>query len=451
MKRNLKKLSLLLLCLLLVVAMLAGCASGEEGAAPSQDADGSTPKPAPDASTPEPAPADDVTLELATTWTGDRKAALDAVLAEFTTESGITVEVTTPGDQFETVMKTRMGSQNLPDLWETHGWSVARYSEYLTPLNDQPWYSRIDESILPVITDGSGNIYVAPLTIGVNTITYSKDAFDAAGVKAADIRTWDDFDAACKKLLDVGITPIHFGNKDGEVAQLAEAIPPTYLTNEDVADNQADNLKNGTFDFDTYWTPISQQVSDWFDKGYFNVDILSAGAEAGAQEMGAGTVGMKFGGSGNIGTARTYNPDANLGILAVPSVAADGKSSLSMGEGNCYGIWKDTEHPEEAKQLLDYLARAETVSKLATASGDLPGFSDVENPDDYITQVFRETQDAFSGDLVYIPLFDREYMPSGMWDDLTNGFTEIFTSPGEAGVAASVKLLAEAYEAKMVQ
>ena len=57
-------------------------------------------------------------------------------------------------------MKTRMASQDLPDVFETHGWSVARYSEYLMPLNEESWASRIDEAILPVISDKNDNIYV---------------------------------------------------------------------------------------------------------------------------------------------------------------------------------------------------------------------------------------------------------------------------------------------------
>ena len=50
-------------------------------------------------------------------------------------------------------MKTRMASGDLPDIWVTHGWSVMRYSEYMEPLEDQDWYSQIDESLLPSITD----------------------------------------------------------------------------------------------------------------------------------------------------------------------------------------------------------------------------------------------------------------------------------------------------------
>lgn len=390
-----------------------------------------------------------VSLEMATTWTGDKKDVLEKIVGEFTDETGIEVELVSPGDSYETVMKTRMASNDLPDLWETHGWSVARYSEYLMPLNDQEWMSRVDEAIKPVITDKEGNIFVLPLTMGINTISYSQDALRAAGVKAEDIRTWDDFEAACDQLKEKGITPIYVGNSDGtSIAQLAEAVPPTYLTNDDVEDNQGDALKDGTFDFETYWTPVAERIDSWMQKGYFNVDISTSDNEAGCRAVGLGEAGFIFGGSNNITTARTYNPEAEMGILPAPGLTDDAKSSLSMGEGSCYGVWKDSENRDEALQLLEYLSDKEIVSELATAGGDLPAFTDADNSEDYLTKVFRKTTEDFDGDLLYVPLFDREYLPNGMWDDLGNSLTEIILSPGNA-VESSTASLAAAYQEKL--
>ncbi|MDR2373354.1 MAG: extracellular solute-binding protein [Bifidobacteriaceae bacterium] len=389
-----------------------------------------------------------VTLEVATTWTAERADALTEILKGFTEETGIKVELVTPGDQYETVMKTRMGSGDLPDLWETHGWAVARYSEYLSPLNDQAWVDRLDPAIEPIVTGKDGNVYALPLTMGINTISYSKDAFDSAGVKAEEIRTWNDFEAACDKLLEAGITPIFIGNKTGDSAQLGEALPPTYLTNEGAPDNQAAALKDGTFSFAEHWKPISEQVLRWLKAGYFNVDILTADNEAGTKAMGAGKAAFMFGGSNNIKFALTFSPDANLGLLPAPSAADGAPSSLSMGEGSAYGVWKDTEHPDEARKLLDYLAQADVVSQIATAAGDLPGFADVPQGDDKVTEYFRTAQTQFEGDLQYIPLFDREYLPSGMWDDLTNSFTQILTDGTQEGVDDSIATLDAGYQEK---
>ncbi|MUH60111.1 ABC transporter substrate-binding protein [Bifidobacterium canis] len=387
-------------------------------------------------------------VELMTTWTGDRLTELKNILAAYTKESGVQVQVISPGDQYETVMKTRMASRDMPDVFETHGWSLERYKEYLTPLNDQSWASNIDEAIKPVITDDSGNVYVAPLTMSINTIVYNRTVFRNAGVDAAKIRTWDDFEDACAKIKSKGVTPIFIGNKSGDVAQLAEAIPPTMLTNSSVKNNQAKALKDGTFDFTKYWTPISQMVSKWNANGFFNVDLLTADNDAGVKKLGQGSAAMMFGGSNNITQARSYTPDADLGILSAPAAQQGGKNSLSMGEGMCFGVWKDSKVSDKAKALLTYLAQPKIDSRIATVSGDVPALSNVKNDSDYVAKCLSETKKMFGDDLEYIPLFDRAYLPNGMWDDLTNSFTDIFTSPGAKGVDESVQVLARTYQQK---
>jgi raffinose/stachyose/melibiose transport system substrate-binding protein len=113
-------------------------------------------------------------------------------------------------------------------------------------------------------------------------------------------------------------------------------------------------------------------------------------------------------------------------------------------------MWKDTTYPEESKKFLEYLSQVENCEKVATSSGDIPGLKDVKNEDAYITQAFREAQTMYKGDIEYVPLFDREYLPSGMWDDLGVGMTKLIMEPGKA-VKDSVEYLQDAYNNKMIK
>lgn len=392
-----------------------------------------------------------VVLEWETTATSEKIPTYEEIIADFTAQTGIEVELVTPGSDYETVMKTRMASGDLPDIWETHGWSVVRYSDYLAPLNDAAWFDRVDESILPVISDKEDNIYCLPLTVAINTITYNKAVFEKAGVDAYGILTWEDFGQACEKIKAAGITPIYCGNKDSStIAQLCESIPPAFLTLSCVEDNQAAALKDGSFDFGTYWTPIAEMVDEWMRAGYFNEDILTSDNDAACQALANDECGMVFGGGNNILFAQTYNPDVKLGYLAGPGVEQDDDCFLSMTEGTCVGMWKDSEHPEECRQFLDYLARQDICEKVATASGDIPGLKDVANEEANTTIALRETQKAYEGHIEYVPLFDREYLPSGMWDDLGVGMTKIIMDPGNA-VEECTSYLQDAYDNKMAQ
>ena len=56
-----------------------------------------------------------------------------------------------------------------------------------------------------------GKVVGVPFEIGEVAFYYNKKLFEKAGVKAEDIKTWDDFLGAVKKLKAAGITPIVVG------------------------------------------------------------------------------------------------------------------------------------------------------------------------------------------------------------------------------------------------
>lgn len=395
--------------------------------------------------------ASDVVLEVETSWTANQLEVLQGLMDDFTAESGIAVELIAPGDDYEGVMKTRMASGDLPDLWETHGWSTTRYSEYLEPLNDEAWVSKIDSSMKKTVTDAGGNIYVAPLSIDPASICYNKKVFEEAGVDASAIRTWTDFEAACDKISAVGKVPVYVGGKTASnIANLFEVTAPGFLTNEDVAENQGAALLDGSFNWETNWTPIAQMFDNWQQKGYFNKDILTASDDAAIQALANGEAAIVFSGNHTITQALSYNPEVTLGIMPVPSPYKGGKVYVSSGEGTCYGMWKDTEYPEECKKLLTYLASDVVSEKIATINGKIPAMEGVQNEGAYVTNEFNAVMDTFGEELIFIEYFDRVYLPSGMWNDMGVSGNEIFMAPGK-GVEKCVESIKMAYEEKIVQ
>ena len=56
-----------------------------------------------------------------------------------------------------------------------------------------------------------GKVVGVPFEVGEVAFYYNKKLFEKAGVKAEDIKTWDDFLGAVKKLKAAGITPIVVG------------------------------------------------------------------------------------------------------------------------------------------------------------------------------------------------------------------------------------------------
>ena len=104
------------------------------------------------------------------------------------------------GDDYENTIKTRMASNSLPDIFETHGWSILRYKEYLLDLRDEPWVSDYDNSALGVIQDEDGSIYVLMVSELVNGTLVNLEVCEAAGVDPYEIKTWQQFTEACAKI-----------------------------------------------------------------------------------------------------------------------------------------------------------------------------------------------------------------------------------------------------------
>ena len=187
MKKRWKAMISLGLATVVTAGRLAGCNDGQNGNE-TKDGDNSE------------ASNQEVSLEVEVIYTGDPLEQFRAVLDDFTEETGIGIELITPGSDYESVMKTRMASGDMPDVFVTHGWSLIRYKEYLEPLTEESWYNKIDDAVLSVVSDENQDIYVLPVTQQVNGSVYNKTVLENAGVDPANIRTMDDFMDACEQI-----------------------------------------------------------------------------------------------------------------------------------------------------------------------------------------------------------------------------------------------------------
>lgn len=348
--------------------------------------------------------------------------AFEEVIEEFEAENpGITINLIPGNSDYEQIMKTKMGSNDLPDMWSTHGWSVGRYSEYLRPLTDQDWVDDINPLIKPVITDSNGDVFILPVDVDLGGLVYNGDVLADAGVNIDDVQTWDDFFAACDQVKAAGYTPIHIGGKDHwPVGNFFDWAAPSFLiTDED--DNYREELKDGSFDW-TLWEPVAQLMKRLADDEYLNVDVLSSTYDDSAKNLAQDKVAFAFYGNYVIQSALMYNENANLGFMPVPSNSESDEATLISGERTTVGIWKDTEHEAEALLFLEFLTQPAVMSKLASANGVPAGLTGVSSDTGILVDDFARYAD-YRG----FPYFDREYLPSGMWDTMCVTGTGLLT------------------------
>lgn len=206
------------------------------------------------------------TITMAVTYSDTNLERFKEIIDGFESESNVTVELITPASEYESTLKTMMASNTLPDVFMTHGWSLLRYSEYLQPVNSQPWFDTMDKSLEPLMADGDGNIYALCVSTSVSGVYFNADALKKAGIDDPySIRTWSDFEAACDKVKAAGMTPIAVGGGSGssQFSSIFGGIAPTLWTDVGAKYDLKDELTGGTFDGNTYVTEMYEMIAGW--------------------------------------------------------------------------------------------------------------------------------------------------------------------------------------------
>ena len=357
-------------------------------------------------------------------------AAFTEVTAKFAAANpDIKVDVLPSGISYESDMKVRLAANNVPDIIATHGWSLLRYSEFLEPLQNEPWAANFNPALDSAMKNADGEFFAFPVDTDVAGIIYNGDVLAAAGIDPANIKTWSQFGAAAAAVKATGVSPITVSGKDGGPAgNVADWMASGAYTEAQLAE-----LTAGTF-VDGPYSDLLSMVSDWREADYFNPDYSSATADDMARALANDQTAFVFSQNAVANDALQYSPDANLGFIPVPS-ATSSTPQLIGGEMNAYGISKTSKNMAGAKAYIAFLAEPENAEVLAEAAGNLPGLTNA-------TAALGALQPSFdayvaSGDYPLVPYFDRVYLPNGMWNTMVTTTDSVIT--GQSDVAGAVR------------
>lgn len=367
----------------------------------------------------------------------------------FCEETGAEVEVVQNGSDHENIMKTRMASQDMPDMWVTHGWSTLRYNDFCEDLSGEEWISRVDDAVKAVITDKDGKVCTAPLTQWVYGVIYNADVLEENNIDPYAIKTWDDMKEACEKLEDNGITPLLLAGKNGgSLPGLMEQLNSFYTIDKAPYLNR-EALQDGSFD----WTKNTQFLdlyAELYDNGWFNDDIFTADTTTAQKYLGTGEYGfIPWGSPATLTTIKTYSPDVNFGIIPVPAVEEGGNAAYTVGEGTCLAVSNTSKNKDCCKAFLKYLLDKDNLTKYCIVNGGMPGLSDIEPENSESLKLYQASVEAAGENITYSNFFDREYLPSGMWNVMQETMAKLYN--GEVGTAQDrVKEAAEYFQENYV-
>lgn len=343
--------------------------------------------------------------------------------------------VASPGEGYEKNMKVRLASGDIPDIWWTHGWSRDRYSQFLMPLQDEPWAESLNPVLDSAMRDSDGAFYAMPVDTNIAGILYNKDVLAEVGYNAEDIASWDDFEEVANALKQQeNVSPLYAAGKLS-VGNITDWTAPGAFNEEDLK-----KMDSGTFLSKKYKSVLAM-IAEWKKAGFFNADYSSATTDDMAKALAQGQTGFVFYNNTAATNALQYNPEAKLGFMPVP--ALNGSPSYLIGsETNAYGISKTTEFPDEAKAFIAFLAQPENESKMAKAAQSAPGLTNAKMD----LGPLQASYDKFvtEAQTPLVPYFDRVHLPNGSWDALVTTTDGVVT--GQSTVDSAVEQMENTFK-----
>ncbi|WNS80609.1 ABC transporter substrate-binding protein [Domibacillus sp. DTU_2020_1001157_1_SI_ALB_TIR_016] len=324
----------------------------------------------------------------------------------------IDIEDTYPGDGYEDLARVKMAADDMPDLFDTHGWAKSRYGEYTEDLSGMDWVKNLDEAMKPILTDDKGKLHAYPVNQALDGMSYNKTLLDKYGIEPP--KTFDELMAALeevKKKSKGEVVPFWLGGSDkSQFGQyFDEFATPLLITDKENSHGEA--LLDGSFDWSNY-TYLPQKLKEMNDKGLLNKDVLTAQVTQGAELMAQNKIAFTML-NGSVGReVSELNPEVQVGTIPVPAIHEGDSPSWIGGERHTFAISKNSEHKEEAKQFIEYLTQPEVAKKLAEGTS-LPDALTNVDADNYFAEFYKE----YEGTQIQ-PYFDRVYLPSGMWDPM---------------------------------
>ncbi|PGC66712.1 ABC transporter substrate-binding protein [Bacillus safensis] len=352
-----------------------------------------------------------VTLTLFSTMSnsGERKA-FEEVIREFEKEhEQIRIDANFPGNSYEDMIRVKMGANDMPDLFDTHGWAKLRYSEYVADLKEMDWVKQLDPSLDQILKDQDGKVYAYPLNQAKDGLSFNANLLKKYGIEVP--RTLDELTSALltvKEKSKGDVVPLWIpGGDNSNIAQVFDELATPLLIT-DQKHQYGKELENGSFDWSLY-TPLARFMKDLKDQDLLNKDVLTAKLSQAPELMAQNKIAFTFVG-GSLGPEATeLNSSIKVGTMPVPAIHEGDEQSWVGGERFTVAAWKDSKHLKEAKQFIDFLAKPENAKIIAEGTSSETALKQVKAKNYY--SAFYDQYEQVKIE----PYFDRKYLPSGMW------------------------------------
>lgn len=273
----------------------------------------------------------------------------------------VTVNLEMPSsEQYETTLKTRLSSNDAPDLFTISASAdLATYQKagYLTDLSDQPFVSTLYPNVKKTVTY-DGKVYLVPFESTVWGYLYNKDIFKKCGLTKPE--TLDAMKAAVSALKSKGYTPFELAFQEQWVPQLMTALTLGGL----VSGSNPDWVQNMYADKASYKdvAGIFESIDLIMQNG--TARAMETGSEQGCTDFANGKAAMFVDGTWAAESIMKANPDMQLGVGAFPVDNNPKDTMINLATTTALAVYANTKQQKTALDLANYILDGKDSSKL---------------------------------------------------------------------------------------
>jgi raffinose/stachyose/melibiose transport system substrate-binding protein len=296
-----------------------------------------------------------VTIELLQ-FKIDIKDRVMAMVEDFNNaQDKIFLDATVEGDEYNTIIQTRMAANTVPDVFFTRGYTdIVRTRSYLTDLTDQPWNKTLYDAGRSIEVDGK--MYGMPIGFEGYGYIYNVDMLKKAGAEtdpAKMPRTINELQTLTQKLQGSGIKSYNEAYQEfytiGRLFNNAlSMMPDSKSFYEDVNSGKA-KIKDSKY-LDGMFDIIDNAIRFGSGVGSIGIPYESEITSFSSQEN-----AMVFNGIWIEPSVRAINPTINMDMFPVPFTNDPVDSKLPVDVPAAYSIYNRSNYPEEAKYFLNWL------------------------------------------------------------------------------------------------
>lgn len=259
-----------------------------------------------------------------------------------------------PADNASQMLKTRLASNDAPDIFALHAINdIPSYYKagYLEDLTSQPFVGKLLDSVKPAVTTTDGKVVAVPLETLSWGYLYNKKIFADNGLTPPTTLT--EMKAVVDKLNAANVTPFLLSYKESWIPQLFLPLAAGQLINSDEKEKDfvtRMNSDQGSFSEMTSMFDIIDLVNQNGTK-----KALEVGGDDGAAAFAQGNAAMWIQGPWYAETILKSNPDMDFGVAALPINDNPNATMINLSASTSLAVSKTSKNKEVALDFINYV------------------------------------------------------------------------------------------------